>query len=428
MLAVLIFGTIGLSLPFASHPGNHPRFIDALFTATSALSVTGLITKDTPVFWSPVGHVIILSLIQIGGFGVMAIATLLSLATARRLGLSTRINAANETKNGGVGQTKSAVRGIFYTTLVMESTVAVALTLRFYFHYHMSVGTAVWHGIFHSVSAFNNAGFSLYTDSLMPFNKDPWILLPLSTSIVVGGLGFPVVMEVLKRYRMPHFLTMHTKLVLSGTAFLLLAGFVFVLALEWSNPNTLGPMALHNKILNSFFQSVTSRTAGFNAIDTTAMNPATWLVTDILMFIGAGPAGTAGGLKVTTLLIIVFMVRSELRNDRAVVIFNKRLSRSTHRQAITVASMMVILIIAATMALTILDKLPLEQVLFEVTSAISTTGLSTGITSVLSIPSKYIIVVLMFVGRVGPITLGTSLALRRKPVLYTLPKERPIIG
>ena len=428
MAGVLFVGTALLQLPIAAHPGNHPRFVDSLFTAASALSVTGLITQDTPTFWTAFGHVVILCLIQIGGFGVMSLATLLSLATFRKLGVATRVNAISETKSDGMGEAKSAVRGILYTTVTVETVLALTLTLRFWLHYEYPPLKAVWFGIFHSVSAFNNAGFALFSDSLMPFANDPLILLPISSAIIIGGLGFPVVVELIKRYRFPHFWSMHTKLVLTGTGLLLVLGTLYILLLEWSNPATLGSMPVWQKILGGFFQSVTSRTAGFNAMDTSQMHPGSWLGTDILMFIGASPAGTGGGLKVTTLLVIAFIVRSELRGDRAVLIFNKRLSRAVHRQAITVASLMAMLVLVATVILLDVEGQTLDRVLFEVVSAISTTGLSTGITSSLADVSKYILVVLMFIGRVGPITLGAALGLRRRPVLYSPPKERPIIG
>ncbi|MGQ4548972.1 TrkH family potassium uptake protein [Dermabacteraceae bacterium P13077] len=428
MLAVMIAGTIALSLPVASYPQSRPRFIDSLFTAASALSVTGLITQDTPTFWTPFGQLVILCLIQVGGFGVMALATLLSLATARKIGLQARMNAANETKSERMGQAASAVRGILIITIIVETTVAVVLGLRFHYGYEMSPGQAAWNGIFHSVSAFNNAGFALFSDSLMGFAGDPLILLTISFAVIVGGIGFPVIFELLKRYRMPHFWSMHTKLVLSGTAALLAIGWLYCLLLEWNNPDTLGPMPTWQKILGGFFQSVTSRTAGFNAMDTGLMEPGSWLGTDILMFIGASPAGTGGGLKVTTLLVIFFIMRSELRADRAVLIFGKRLSRSVHRQAITVMFLMIVLVIIASVILLDLEGQPLDRVLFEVVSAISTTGLSTGITASLHDVSKLVLVTLMFIGRVGPITLGTALAIRHRPVLYTPSKERPIIG
>lgn len=252
--------------------------------------------------------------------------------------------------------------------------------------------------------------------------------LPLCAAIILGGLGFPVIMQLRRRFRTPRLWSMHTRIVVWATSVLLVLGTGMILALEWSNPATLGPMSWPEKLLASFFQSVQTRTAGFNSVDISAMEPTTWLGMDVLMFIGGAPAGTAGGIKVTTVAMLLFIVFTELRGDAAVNIFGKRLSRAVHRQAIAVVLLAGSLVVVVTGALMHLSGLPLDQVLFETVSAFSTVGLSTGITAELPMLGQLMLVLLMFIGRVGPITFASALALRERRTLYELPKERPIIG
>ncbi|WP_258375277.1 TrkH family potassium uptake protein [Curtobacterium sp. MCSS17_008] len=425
--AALAAGTALLSLPIATSSGTVPPLVDALFTATSALCVTGHVVVDTGTFWSPFGQVVILVLIQVGGFGVMSLATLLGLLVARRLGLRTRLTAVNETHSVALGDVRRVLRGVGTITLVVEASVTVLLTARFATAYGHPPGTALWEGVFHSVSAFNNAGFALRSDSLVAYATDPWVCLPICAAIIIGGLGFPVVMELV-RGRRPRTWTLNTVTVVVGTGVLLLLGGAVLTALEWTNPATLGALRPEQRLLAGFTAGVMPRTAGFNNIDIGAMHPASWLVTDVLMFIGAGPAGTGGGLKITTFAVLLFIVLAELRGDAAVNMFNKRLPRSTHREALTVALVAVAVVVTATFAIMLMTTVRLDRVLFEVISAFSTVGLSTGITADLPRAAQLILVALMFMGRLGPVALASSLALRRTSRLYELPKERPIIG
>lgn len=426
-LLVTAAGT-GLLLPAATAPGEQTDFIHALFTATSALCVTGLTVVDTGSHFSVFGQVVILVLIQLGGFGVMTFATVVGLMVLGRLSLRSKLLAATEAKSLGLADLRSLILGIIKISLVIEVVLAVILSLRFHLGYDMSLGDAIWHGSFHAVSAFNNAGFALYTDSMMGFVGDPVIGLPLCAAIILGGLGFPVIMQLRRRFRTPRLWSMHTRIVVWATSVLLVLGTGMILALEWSNPATLGPMSWPEKLLASFFQSVQTRTAGFNSVDISAMEPTTWLGMDVLMFIGGAPAGTAGGIKVTTVAVLLFIVFTELRGDAAVNIFGKRLSRAVHRQAIAVVLLAGSLVVVVTGALMHLSGLPLDQVLFETVSAFSTVGLSTGITAELPMLGQLMLVLLMFIGRVGPITFASALALRERRTLYELPKERPIIG
>ena len=421
-------GTAVLMLPIAKIGPGGAGFLEALFTATSAVCVTGLAVVDTATYWTPFGQVVILVLIQLGGFGIMSFASLLGVLMARRLGLKSRIQAAAETKSSGFGDVRSVLLGVLRITVATEVVVALTLTLRFALGLGNPWGHSLWLGFFHSVSAFNNAGFALFTDSLMGFVDDPWICLPIAAAIIVGGLGFPVLFELGRHYRRPLHWTMNTKLVIYGTVGLLAAGTVFICALEWSNPKTLGALSTADKLLAGFFQSVMTRTAGFNSLDFGQMDPATWLGVDILMFIGGGPAGTAGGLKITTFAVLFFILLTEVQGGTAVNIFGKRLSRSVHRQAITIVLLAVALVIGSTMALMLMTDFGLDRLLFETISAFATVGLSTGITAALPPAGQLLLVFLMFIGRLGPVTLASALALRARPVMYEFPKERPLIG
>jgi len=429
-LGAIGLGTALLMLPAARQgPGGAP-FLDALFTATSAVCVTGLITVDTPTYWTVFGQVVILVLIQLGGFGVMSFGAMLGVLLAGKLGLRSRLLAAAETKNSGPGDVRSVLLGVLKASLAVEAVLAAVLTARFMAGYGYPPQRAAWEGIFHSVSSFNNAGFALYTDNLMGFVGDPWICLPIAAAVIIGGLGFPVLFELRRRYRTPHHWSMNTKLVLSGSAVLLAGGTAFITAVEWANQATLGPLAPPEKVLAGFFQSVVTRTAGFNSVDIGQMHPVSWLGMDILMFIGGGPAGTAGGLKITTFAVLFFILYTELRGGTAVNVFGKRLSRAVHREAITVVLLGIALVVGSTVFLMLVSDFGQERILFEVVSAFATVGMSTGITAGLPPAGQVVLILLMFVGRLGPVTLGTALALRadtRAP-LYEYPKERPLIG
>lgn len=425
--AVLLLGTALLRIPLMQVPGASPSLIDTAFTAVSALCVTGLATVNIVSEWSPYGLAVIAALIQVGGLGVMTLATVLGSLTARRLGLRTRRTIAMSS-NVTLKETRQITLHVTAISLAFEAVVAVILTLRFYFADGFTIWEALGNGVFLAISSFNNAGFALHATNLMPQAGDAVILIPIMASIVIGGIGFPVIVELARMYRFPRRWSVHTKMVMTATPTLIIVGAVGTWLLEHNNPATLGGQGLGGQILSSFFHSITSRTAGFNTVDVGQMLPQTWLMTIILMAIGGAPAGTAGGMKITTVFVLALIMWSELRGDPFVPAFGKRLSRAVHRQVITVVGMMGLLMLVGTFVITILEPFSLDEVLFEVVSATSTTGLSTGITGNLKSSSKLVLMLLMFVGRVGPITLGTALALRTRPLLYEPPKERPIIG
>jgi potassium uptake TrkH family protein len=427
--AAVAAGTALLMLPIARQGPGGASVLEALFTATSAVCVTGLTVVDTPAYWTGFGQVVILALIQVGGFGIMTFASLLVVLVSRRLGLRAKLTAAAETKTLGLGEVRSVVAGVVRASLVLEAITATMLTLRFALGYDEPWPRAVWLGVFHAVSAFNNAGFALYTDNLMGFVTDPWICLPIAFALIAGGLGFPVLFELRRRLLRPRTWTLHTKIVLWATGIFLTGGTVFITAIEWSNPATLGPLDVPGKLLAGFFQGgVMPRTAGFNSLDIGQMNPASWLITDVLMFVGGASAGTAGGIKVTTFAVLFFVIYAEVRGEGAVNIFHRRLHGDVQRQALTVVLLSVAAVVASTIVFMVSTDISLDRSLFEVTSAFATVGLTTGITADIPAAQQVLLVVLMFIGRLGPITVASALALRPRVRMYDLPEERPVIG
>jgi potassium uptake TrkH family protein len=426
--AAVLVGTLLLMLPLSRTGPDGAPFMTALFTSTSAVCVTGLAITDTPTYWSGFGQAVILGLIQVGGFGIMTLASLLGLLVSRRLGLRTKLTAAAETKAIGLGDVRTILVGVMKVTLVFELVTAVLLTGRFVFGYGHGLGEAAYLGVFHAVSAFNNAGFALYSDSLMGFVEDPWICLPIAVAVIAGGLGFPVMLELRRQLRQPRAWSLHTKMTVSVYAALLVAGTVFVTASEWSNPGTLGPLSTPGRLLAGFFQAVTPRTAGFNSVDYGQMYDGTLLGTCVLMFIGGGSAGTAGGIKVTTFILLFFVIWAEVRGEPQVNAFHRRLDDRVTRQALTVALLSVGAVVTGTLVLLAMTAFRTSDVLFEAVSAFATVGLSTGITADLGSAGHAVLVVLMFTGRLGPITLVSALALRERGRLYSLPEGRPIIG
>ena len=426
--AAITAGTVLLSAPIATESRSSAPLVDALFTATSAICVTGLSTVDTPVYWSAFGEVVIMLLIQTGGLGIMTVAAVLMLTLTRRIGFRTRQVAQAESKTLNASELRRVIRNVVLFSLAAEIVFACVLWLRFVIGYQRSVGAAAYDAIFHSVSAFNNAGFSLNSDSLMGYVTDPYINLTMMVAIVLGGLGFPVVFELIRRWRTPRTWTVRTRITIWTTVPLIVIGTLLVLIVEWSNPGTMGPLSVSEKVLASLFQSVTSRTAGFNSLDTGELDPQSLLVTDILMFIGGGSAGTAGGIKVTTAGLLIIVIWTELRGEPDVNVGNRRIANSTQRQAIAITLLGLGLVAVTSMVLLLLLPFGTSAVLFEAVSAFGTVGLSTGITADLGTSGKLVITMLMFVGRLGPLTLGAALASRERARRYELPEERPIVG
>ena len=424
--AAVAVGTVLLALPFSSAEGRATDLLTALFTSTSAVCVTGLTVVDTERYWSAEGQVVILALIQVGGFGIMTLASLLALFVSRRLGLRTRMTAAAETKSVGIGDVRAVLRGVFLITVVVEGITTLVLSGRFLSD-GQPPGRAAWLGVFHAVSAFNNAGFSLWGDNLTRYLTDGWVLLPVSLAVIIGGIGFPVILELSRRTR-PRRWSLHTRLTLAMTAVLLVVGTLFVTVSEWDNNDTIGTLDGAHKVLAGFFGAVQPRTAGFNAWDYAEVTQETKLGTILLMFVGGGSAGTAGGLKVTTFVLLFFVIVAEVRGEPQVTAFDRRIEPRVIRQALTVALLGVGAVVGSTMLLTELTDFAIPDVMFEATSAFSTVGLSTGITPNMGVPGQLVLIGLMFVGRLGPITLVSALALRERTRRYSLPEGAPLIG
>jgi trk system potassium uptake protein TrkH len=426
--AAVLLGTCLMALPIATESGESAGWVAALFTATSAVCLTGLVLVDTGQHWSMFGELMIALLMQIGGLGIMTLATLFTVLVSGRIGLRARLFAAAETKALSAGDVRRVVRNVALFSLAGEALTAALLTGRFMLGYGEPFGRALYYGVFHGVSAFNNAGFVLWQDNLVRFVSDPWICLTVALAAIVGGLGFPVWFELLRSWRHPRRWSLLTRLTLWVTVTLLVLGTLVLTVTEWANPRTLGPLDDASKLLAGFFAAVQPRSAGFNTIDVGQMYPSSWLVTDMLMFIGGGSASTAGGVKVTTVGLLVFIIWAELRGENQVNIGHRRLPEGAQRQAFALVILMAGLIAMSTYVVLVLTPHTLDRVLFEVVSAAATVGLSTGITADVTPAGHVLLALLMFVGRIGPLTLGSALALKERARRYELPEERVIVG
>ena len=427
-LFAVVIGTLLLMLPVASAGGKSAPLMAAFFTSVSAVCVTGLVTVDTGTYWSTFGQATIMVLFQLGGFGMMTAATLLGLMVNRSPRLRARLMTQAETRTLGLGDVASVARLVLGVTILSQSAVAALLILRLHFGHGIDWLEAGWSGLFHTVSAFNNAGFSIHADGLMRYAGDALILVPIMLAIVVGGIGFPVLHDLRLRLHDPRHWSLHTKLTLIGTVALLVIGFFAALLFEWDNARTIGPFSIPEKVLNSMFISVSARTAGFNAVDIGALTQETWALHYFLMFIGGGSAGTAGGVKVGTVAVLFLLVLAETRGHSDTEAFGRRVGASAQRQAITVVALGSVAVVLGTMFLLRVTNFPTDQIIFEVISAFGTVGLSTGITAQLPASGQLVLALLMFIGRVGTITLATSLVLGERRMPYRYPEEHPIVG
>lgn len=427
-LVAIAIGTALLWLPLSTTSGQSPRLIDAAFTSVSAVCITGLASVDTATFWSPFGQVVVLLLIQVGGFGIVTLASLLTLVATGRISLQGSLLAGQELHQQNLSTVLRLPARIGLAMLSMEAITAAVLTLAFHAHTG-GWGSALWYGVFHAISAFNNAGFALYSDNLIGFVGDPTIIIPICLAIIVGGLGFPVLFELVRSWRSPggRRWSINTRLTVVGTVILLALGTIGFAAFEWNNPDTLGAMPLGDKLLASFAGSVFPRTAGFNSVDYGVVSEPTLAMNYLLMFIGGGSAGTAGGVKVGTVGILLAVVLTELRGENQVVVSRRAIPAAIVRSALTVIVLGITVVLIGTILLAE-DRFTLQQVLFEAVSAFGTVGLSTGITPHLRPESLTVLMVLMYLGRVGTISVATALAVRARHRHYQLPEEQPIVG
>jgi len=426
--SIILIGAILLTLPAATTNGHGLSFLNALFTATSATCVTGLVVVDTGTTFTIFGQIVILSLIQVGGLGFMTFATFFALLLGKKISLKERILLQESLNNLSMEGIVRLARRIIIFTGVIEFIGALILTIRFSFD--MPLSKAIYFGIFHSISNFNNAGFDLMGEfhSLTGYVEDPTVTLTVCLLIILGGIGF-IVMNELYEYRAIKRVSLHTKIVLLTSAILVIVGTIGIFLLEYSNHLTLKPLSLTGKILGSLFQSVTARTAGANTLSIGDLTQSSLLLIILLMFIGASPGSTGGGIKTTTFTTLIGAVWSQIRGKEDVIFYRQRIEYETIYKALTVTFSGLFLVMFMTLVLTISEKgHEFLAILFEVTSAFATVGLSMGLTPELSDIGKILIMLTMFAGRVGPLTIAFAVTMRRNPDPFRYPKGKIMIG
>jgi trk system potassium uptake protein TrkH len=434
ILGLIVAGGILLSLPMSSAPGRHVSVFNAFFTSTSAVCVTGLVVIDTPNDLSLIGQIVLMLLIQFGGLGYMTISTLVMVAFGRRVSMQERMTLADALNVSSMEGLLRFAGTVALLTLALEGLGALIMGARF----AQDVGWAkgLWFGLFHAVSAFNNAGFALFSDNLMGFRHDVTINLVITTLIICGGLGFFVLSEVLHlRKRTGIGLSMHTKVVLSITAVLIVCGTLGILGLEWANPKTLGPLGIGEKTLAAYFQAVTPRTAGFNTISIGDMTAPALFLMIVLMFIGASPGGTGGGVKTTTFAVAMMAIWSTVRNRPEVTVFKRRVAADVIARAFAISLIAFLGVNIVAGAILVVEGGTLLPVLYETTSAFGTVGLSMGapgsvlsLSGVFGAAGKLLIMSMMFMGRVGPLTLALALAGAGTPPRVRYPEGKVLIG
>lgn len=423
----ILVGAMLLNLPFASKSGESVGFINALFTATSATCVTGLVVVDTGTYWTNFGKVVIIGLIQVGGLGFMSMATLFSMLVGKKISLRERLIIQESLNQNDLAGLVRLTRHILIGTFIIEAIGALLLSSVFIPEKGIMKGLA--YGLFHSISAFCNAGFDLIGNgrSLTPYVDNITVNLTICSLIILGGLGFTVIADVLQKGKAQR-LSLHTKIVLTMTAVLILAGFALFSLFEAGNPSTLGGLSAKGRVLGAFFQSVSPRTAGFNTIDLAAMTDSSKFLTIILMFIGGSPASTAGGIKTSTFALLVIAIITLIKGREHVEIYKRSIPYSAITKSLAVFGLAMTLVVTVTMILNITEKFDFLDILFEAVSAFGTVGLTLGITSGLTSIGKLVLIFTMFAGRVGALTILIALASREKKTLLKYPEGKVIVG
>lgn len=425
--AAAIFSSL-LALPIATDDPNGTAPIDAIFTGVSAVTVTGLTTLDTATHWSLFGEIVILLAIQTGGLGIVTIALLLARAVTRHLGVQSKVFAQQSIGTSKLGEVGTLLRIVVLTTFAIEGSLFLLLLPPFLLT-EPTIGEGVGSALFYAISSFNNAGFSAHPGGLQVLGTNIWIIGPIALGVFVGSFGFPVFLTlIVQRWHRKRW-TLHTKLTLGMTTALLVVGAIGWGVSEWSNPATIGGESPIDKIIHAIFASTMMRSGGFSLTDTSAARPVTLLLTDALMFVGGGSASTAGGIKVTTLAVLILAIIAEARGDRDVRVAGRSIPSESLRVAISVTFLGATLVFGATaLILASNPTISLDRVLFEAISAFATSGLSVGLSAELDTFGKLVLSLLMLAGRIGPIGLAAALALKQRNLLYGLPEERPIIG
>lgn len=436
-LGMIFLGTALLELPMAAADGERIRLLDALFTATSAVCVTGLTVLDTGKQFSLFGQGVILFLIQVGGLGIMTFSTLFTILLGKKISLRNRLVVQDALDYFQFQGIHGLIKRIILITLILETVGAVFL----FWGWRSALGNkqALYAAVFHSVSAFCNAGFSLFSQSLIPHRANPIITLSISALIILGGIGFVVLVDLehyLLRRKLPRNkrLSYHSKIVLLVTATLLFLGMIVVLTLEWNN--TLRSMGFAEKLFNSFLQSVTCRTAGFNSLSMGLLHPSTLVFFIFLMFVGASPGSTGGGVKTTTFAIVLCSLKSMAYDQDEVTFLKKTVPKKTVHRAISIVGIALGVVFLVTMALVVIEtnnpgipeKNYFLSILFEVVSALGTVGLTTGVTPWLTDPGRFFIILVMFIGRIGPLTLALAIGNRKMPPALRYSEAKISVG
>lgn len=425
-IIIILIGTVLLMMPAAVQPDQETNFLTALFTSTSAVCVNGLVVVDTGTHWSVWGHVIILFLIQIGGLGFMTMATFFALLTGRRIGLRQRLimqESLNQTNVAGIVR---LAKYVLIFTFAIELFFALLLAVRW--SYDLGWGKGLWYGFFHAVSAFNNAGFDLFEGfkSLQGYAGDLTVNLCITTLIILGGLGFSVLVDLFKNGKKIKKLSLHTKLVLSVSGILLIAGTLVIYLLEMDN--TLKSLSPGGKVLAAYFQAVTPRSGGLSTLDIGALHIATQFYIVILMFIGASPGSTGGGIKTTTIGVLVIAAWSMAKGKVNAEIFHRRIGQAQVYRSVAIILLAALLLSLFSLLLSITENTDFLTILFEATSAFGTTGLTMGYTPELTVTGRVLIIVLMFLGRVGPLTIAFALSNKQRKAKLNYPEEKIIVG
>lgn len=441
---LILLWTALLSLPIASRTGVITPLADALFTAVSAICVTGLSTVNMSEHWSMFGDILILLGIQIGGIGVLTLASILGVTVTRRLGLRQRLLAASDTNPArtskgtsesqavGLGEMGGLLTAVALSLLVIEAALTLLITPRLlvagYDFWH-----ALWYGFYLAASAFTNTGFVPMPEGIEPYSTDAYLLIVLALGVFLGSIGFPVIFALYRYvvrggWHSHRRLGLHSKLTLTTTIAFVILGWIAIGALEADNPGTFGQESFWQTFMQSGYMSVMTRSGGLGIIDPNQMNGSTMLVMDMLMFVGGGSASTAGGIKVTTIAVLFLAAYAEARGYQNVQVFERSIPNEVIRLAVSIVIWGATIVAAATVSILHITKLPLDIVLFEVISAFGTCGLSTGLSETLPDSGKYILAATMWAGRVGTVTLAAAIAATSRRRMFSLPEERPIVG
>ncbi|EWG11265.1 TrkH family potassium uptake protein [Cytobacillus firmus] len=426
-LILIAIGTLLLMLPFSTSDRHHLSFIDALFEATSAVCVTGLVVVDTQTTFTVFGQVVLMALIQIGGLGFMTFGVLIAIMLGKNIGLKGRLMIQESLNQLTIEGMVRLVKFVVAFTLIVEAIGAIILAVRWAEDFGFP--QSLYYGAFHSVSAFNNAGFDIMGDfsSVTGYVGDFTVIMTLSSLFIIGGIGYIVLLDLKINKSLRKF-SLHTKLVLLMTLILNILGTVFIFFLEFNNPATIGDLGMKEKLLGSYFHGVVPRTAGFNSLNTGELTMGSQLITMLLMFIGGGSGGTAGGIKVTTFALILLAVRALIKEDEEVNLMGRRIPKELIFRAFTITVYSMGLIALVLFLLSLTENAPLNMLLFEVISAFGTVGMSLGLTPELSPVGKALISFMMFAGRVGPLTLAFALARRREKANFKYAEEKIMIG